>query len=1571
MPGKKSVTRKLTKWLSSSNSKKPLKAELIGTSFLKLEDRNQPGSVLNSFEMLPSFAFPSIFGDATANLSSFGGESNDLPGGGPSGSGGSGSEPLPGSGSNSESGAGSTGSDSGPGSSGSGSSTGGNGGSGSSGLPGYGGGSSGSNQQFTDAVYEQTVANALSQFGPLGDLFGENSQKMSPANLSTPQNISLEPPLPPAVNNNWSYSGQFQLSANDSSTGPTSSQLNSNLNPTPINVSQEISANNFKYSREIQFSGNRENESFLMSVIIDSTVSLGQVTTEAGTIVSTVWHKVGNQYLVNQQSALSSFNTIVPNDPNGNRSYVGFPAQGDITPNLDPRSYGLDQLQWDHIFRGDSVSYTYSGIYRGNYGDFSYYSNSSATSNWLDLTIDHPTGTNDQGLKSVVYTMYFGGSSSKDCIVSSQSSLLSQSASANRIPIRTGSAVTLPEQYTTNVSGTSFFERSYSWQNYGGHSYLTDSLDADNAIKNSTLDFRNQFSGGSGYQYYNSSICSIITNSIDITKVSRTDYSWLTNYASRNNYAGYVDYKLNYDSQNRPSGQVVQKMDSVDILDRDIYNCSVDYFSYDPLPNSGHYEYYSDNMKPIVYTNGNYQTTTYAKPVETASELASYVLNYGRIPDSDGRLFDTNTWYSTADTSYQTRTFDRRQNKFNQPGRTGKPYFGSSFESNVTRDDFYVEAKGVDDLWLKDGVSTREGNYLSQSINTYYGQGTPEQLPNDIDGSSAMYDWQQGESRGEFREKYLNSNGTSKLTSQYASDLHHSSGNGWNWGYTYGPKVPNVTNYYQYSSISDEIHTLDLNFAADGKKSGDYHDVVSGSLDEKYNETKIGNEPTYYEKVEANKVLSLNYPDANTTLNDSSLNEQYQFSLDDDEGHYTADKKNGNYQSKYKSNSRWDQRIERSSSVYANTLTNKYQGTINGSSTSDVDETGIVLNGIRTGAGELNATLKGTERYNQNKIERKVTPGENYSGDDKLSYFKEQKNGEKVEYQLKSDGSFQILLDTVNLDERTKSSQILDHKTITVNRPHSSDLPEGQKIETYKSQYDVDYHYTKEGKPDIGRFTKETTLDWTESSSTVMSNIYYASYIATLNSQRESNSRGKNYSFYSGWGDEENPTILSIKEKSFSVIYAKGQSTNLTFGSNITFYKFNQFSSVNIDREGVPAHGTGSQVETSAELITQTIYGTTTTTSNKPLCTTTTDLSWPQTTWFERNTNAIVNTAKIAFGLIEVIGGALTTFGTCGGGVVPGVFMMANGLDSIMTGVAGLLDGQSYGSAIGYAASQGLQKIGVPENVADVAGELLPIAMSMGSSALARACFAADTKLWTPTGYRPIQSIKAGEYVYSRNDADPNGPIEPKLVEETFSRLAVIFHLHVENQVIRTTGEHPFYAEGKGWVDAQELLIGDRVLGSKGEWLTIRDLLDTGEFETVYNMRIADHHTYFVGDESWGWEVWSHNKCQLHHFVMVALGSKVERGSSILTLIGSRTHIAIHRALSKHLETYSKYSPKFGKTFTMNPKKGQSGDFIRSVFSPSERIQALKDFYSTYRGGRYLKEFMIELDTTLKRGLFI
>jgi hypothetical protein len=34
---------------------------------------------------------------------------------------------------------------------------------------------------------------------------------------------------------------------------------------------------------------------------------------------------------------------------------------------------------------------------------------------------------------------------------------------------------------------------------------------------------------------------------------------------------------------------------------------------------------------------------------------------------------------------------------------------------------------------------------------------------------------------------------------------------------------------------------------------------------------------------------------------------------------------------------------------------------------------------------------------------------------------------------------------------------------------------------------------------------------------------------------------------------------------------------------------------------------------------------------------------------------------------------------------------------------------------------------------------------------------------------------------------------------------------------------------------------------------------DTGAWATVYNLRVADYHTYFVGGEDWGFSVWAHN----------------------------------------------------------------------------------------------------------------
>lgn len=142
-----------------------------------------------------------------------------------------------------------------------------------------------------------------------------------------------------------------------------------------------------------------------------------------------------------------------------------------------------------------------------------------------------------------------------------------------------------------------------------------------------------------------------------------------------------------------------------------------------------------------------------------------------------------------------------------------------------------------------------------------------------------------------------------------------------------------------------------------------------------------------------------------------------------------------------------------------------------------------------------------------------------------------------------------------------------------------------------------------------------------------------------------------------------------------------------------------------------------------------------------------------------------------------------------------------------------------------------------------------------------KACFAAGTKLWTPDGIRNIEEIVAGQLVFARDEYDPDGAIIAKVVEETFQRTGRILHLHlVGGELIRTTSEHPFFEYNKGWADAIALMKGERVRTSSG-WIAVEEVYDTGEYDTVYNLRVADFHTYFVGQEAWRFSVWAHNAC--------------------------------------------------------------------------------------------------------------
>ncbi len=69
-----------------------------------------------------------------------------------------------------------------------------------------------------------------------------------------------------------------------------------------------------------------------------------------------------------------------------------------------------------------------------------------------------------------------------------------------------------------------------------------------------------------------------------------------------------------------------------------------------------------------------------------------------------------------------------------------------------------------------------------------------------------------------------------------------------------------------------------------------------------------------------------------------------------------------------------------------------------------------------------------------------------------------------------------------------------------------------------------------------------------------------------------------------------------------------------------------------------------------------------------------------------------------------------------------------------------------------------------------------------GQCTTLNACFPAGAKLWTPTGFRNVEDIQAGEYVYARNEFDPNGAIEPKLVEQKFVRTGRVLELWLSDE---------------------------------------------------------------------------------------------------------------------------------------------------------------------------------------------
>ncbi len=168
-----------------------------------------------------------------------------------------------------------------------------------------------------------------------------------------------------------------------------------------------------------------------------------------------------------------------------------------------------------------------------------------------------------------------------------------------------------------------------------------------------------------------------------------------------------------------------------------------------------------------------------------------------------------------------------------------------------------------------------------------------------------------------------------------------------------------------------------------------------------------------------------------------------------------------------------------------------------------------------------------------------------------------------------------------------------------------------------------------------------------------------------------------------------------------------------------------------------------------------------------------------------------------------------------------------------------------------------------------------------------RACFTEETLVLTEDGYKQIKDIQEEDFVYSENVE--TGEKGLKKVAKVFVReVHKLIHVYVDGEEINTTDTHPFWVEGKGWIEAGELKTGDVLRLYTGELKTV-EKVEIEVFDRpvkVYNFEVEDWHTYYVTEQG----VLVHNAKNYDGNGNTGVGNKGTR-STVKTNLGNEIDI--------------------------------------------------------------------------------
>jgi len=184
-----------------------------------------------------------------------------------------------------------------------------------------------------------------------------------------------------------------------------------------------------------------------------------------------------------------------------------------------------------------------------------------------------------------------------------------------------------------------------------------------------------------------------------------------------------------------------------------------------------------------------------------------------------------------------------------------------------------------------------------------------------------------------------------------------------------------------------------------------------------------------------------------------------------------------------------------------------------------------------------------------------------------------------------------------------------------------------------------------------------------------------------------------------------------------------------------------------------------------------------------------------------------------------------------------------------LVGVAGF---SKYGSAVKRdlgANAKHIEGEGLP-NVENTLGVLGVDYNEMpGWCVKPNYCFGAGTPVQTEHGDRPIESIAIGERVWARDVT--SGAIALREVVNRYRTPGVkVVDLEFSSRLgtrehVAVTPGHLFWLEGTGWTRADALSA--RPLWSLEAQLSAQVVSENPQPVTVYNLEVAEFHSYFVG----------------------------------------------------------------------------------------------------------------------------